>query len=167
MKRAKGKLSIILAVIMALTLLAGCTPQKKLMPPKPDTVPPDFVPKTEVKPTPQRSPAQNRDIAADIADQVANLPGVKSAYAVVVGNAALIGINLDANKQEKGISEVKNQVAEKAEADPRIVRAYVSTDPDTTARIREIANDVKKGRPMTDYLDEIGEIIQRLAPKTD
>lgn len=167
MQRAYGKFTIFLTAFMVLALLAGCTPQKKPLPPNPGTVPPDNVPRTEVKPTPRRTPAENRDIAADIADQAADVQGVKSAYTVVVGNAVLIGLNLDANLQEKGISQVKNQVADKAEADPRIVRAYVSTDPDTTARIREMSDNVRKGRPITDYLDEIGEIIQRLTPKTD
>lgn len=160
MRHLKGKIAVVMAVFLVLALMAGCAPQKKPVPQRP-------LPGTEVNPTPNRTPAQNRDIAADIADKVIAIPGVERAYTVVIGNAVLIGIDLDAGKQEKGISDVKNRVAGKAEADPRIVRAYVSTDPDVTARIREIADNIRKGRPLTDYLDEIGEIIQRLAPKTD
>lgn len=167
MKKIQGKLSVILVVIFALTVWGGCTPQKKPVPPTPGPVAPDRAPSTPVKPAPDRTAEENRDIAADITKKVEAVNGVKKAYTVVVGNAVLIGINLDSAREEKGISSVKNRVAEKAEADPRIVRAYVSTDPDVTARIREIADNVRKGRPVTDYLDEIGEIIQRLAPKTD
>ncbi len=165
MAKIKGKMLPALALLAALIVLGGCAAQRKPLPPEPDA--PDRVPEMQVKPAPERSPAEDRDIAAEINRTVESVPGVERSYSVVVGNAVLIGFDLDQDQQEQGISNIKNRVAEKAEADPRIVRAYVSSDPDTTARIRELADNVRKGRPVTEYLDEIGEIIQRLTPRTD
>lgn len=165
MAKIKGKLFPALTLLVVLIVLGGCAAQKKPLPTEPNA--PDRVPEMEVKPAPERSPAEDRDTAADIRRIAESVPGVERSYSVVVGNAVLIGLDLDNDQQEQGISNIKNRVAEKAEADTRIVRAYVSSDPDTTARIRELADNVRKGRPVTEYLDEIGEIIQRLTPQTD
>ncbi|MBU7006257.1 YhcN/YlaJ family sporulation lipoprotein [Phosphitispora fastidiosa] len=165
MAKIRGKLFLALTLMLVLIVFGGCAVQRKPLPPEPDA--PDRVPEMEVKPAPDRSPAEDRDIAADINRIAESVPGVARSYSVVIGNAVLIGLDIDKDQQEQGISKIKNRVAEKAEADSRIVRAYVSSDPDTTARIRELADNIRNGRPVTEYLDEIGEIIQRLTPQTD
>ncbi|PKM82831.1 MAG: hypothetical protein CVU89_01435 [Firmicutes bacterium HGW-Firmicutes-14] len=162
----RGSLSLAFILILSVTLMGGCTAQKKPLPPAPGPTAPDRAPGTEVQPAP-RTQAETRDIASDITRTAESVEGVEKAYTVAVGNTVLIGFDLEAGKQELGIAKIKNRVAEKAEADPRIVRAYVSSDPDITARIREISDNIRRGRPVTEYLDEIGEIIQRLTPKTD
>lgn len=162
MRRNKLLVTFLILGAFFISLFAGCSAQKK---PEPERV----TPREEKAPVvdENRTQARARDAADDISRNVLNIRGVKSAYVVVMGNVALIGINITEGKQEKGVNTVKNEAAERAEADKRIVRAYVSTDPDVVARIREINENVRKGRPITDYLDEIGEIIQRMTPKTD
>ncbi len=160
MRRKKFLTALLILGAFLFTILAGCSAQKK---PMPEGNAPKKAPAVDEN----RSQAKARDAADDISRRVLNIKGVKSAYVVVVGNVALIGINIEDGKQEKGINEIKNAAAERAEADKRIVRAYVSADPDVVARIREIGDNINKGRPITEYLDEIGEIIQRLTPKTD
>ncbi|WP_418790967.1 YhcN/YlaJ family sporulation lipoprotein [Phosphitispora sp. TUW77] len=149
MAKIKSRIFPAVVLLVAIIVLGGCTTQKKPLPSTP------------------KSTAETKDLAADINKIAMSVQGVEKSYSVVVGNVALIGIDIDKDQQEPGISNIKNRVAEKAEADARIVRAYVSSDPDTTARIKELADNVRKGRPVTEDLDEIGEIIQRLTPQTD
>lgn len=160
MRRNKYLATFLILGAFLFSLFAGCSAQKK---PMPEGTAPEKAPAIDEN----RSQARARDAADDISRRVLKISGVKSAYVVVVGNVALIGINIEGGKQEKGINDIKNEAADRAEADKRIVRAYVSADPDIVARIREISDNVRKGRPLTEYLDEIGEIIQRLTPKTN
>lgn len=155
----KKRIPLLLGFALVVALLAGCTAAKKPVPQQPGESP-------QVNPGQNRSAAETRDISADVSRIAESVPGVERAYSVVVGNTALVGFDMDANKQESGIKEVKDSVARKVQADSRIARAYVSGDPDVTARIKELSDNIRKGRPITDYLDEIGEIIQRMTPKT-
>lgn len=155
----RKRIPYLLGVLLVVTMLAGCTAAKKPVPPQPG-------PSPQVNPGQNRTAAETRDISADVNQAAESVAGVERAYSVVVGNTALVGFDMEANKQEEGIKQVKDSVARKVQADSRIVRAYVSSDPDVTSRIREIYDNIQKGRPVTDYLDEIGEIIQRMTPKT-
>ncbi|MHB9093291.1 MAG: hypothetical protein ACYC21_01355 [Eubacteriales bacterium] len=92
MKRLQGKLAIIIVATLVLTVAGGCSAQKKPLPPRPGPVPPDRVPRIQVKPTPQKPIAVSRDSAADINGKAESIHGVKKAHTVVVGNAAVIGI---------------------------------------------------------------------------
>lgn len=165
MAKIKGKLFPALTLLLVLIVLGGCTAQKNRF--RLNRMHLTGFPKWRLNPLRKEVLPRTGIQSADIRRIAESVPGVERSYTVVVGNAVLIGLDLDRNQQEQGISNIKNRVAEKAEADSRIVRAYVSSDPDTTARIRELADNVRKGRPVTEYLDEIGEIIQRLTPQTD
>lgn len=162
----RHKVFAVMVFMMVFSIGGGCDPQRKPIPPGSGPVPPDRIPRMLVKPAPPGIPAQNRDIADDITKRVESEPGVAKAYTVVMGNTVLVGFDVENTNQEVRITEVKSRVTEKAEADPRIVRAYVSADPGITARIREIAYNIERGKPVTDYLDEIGEIIRRIVPAT-
>lgn len=161
MKNLKGVLYAFVILILGAVILGGCTPQKKLIPPPgPDPVPPDKVPRMYVKPTPQRAPRLSADVAADLSKIAGTVTGVREVYTVVVGNAAVIGIDTDTAWGE-GIDLIEKTVAKKVEQDPRIVKAHVTGNENDIQTLRQIEGKVKDGKPVTDYLDQINSIIKR------
>lgn len=162
MKKLKGVLFAFVILIVGAVFLGGCaTPQKKLIPPPgPDPVPPDKVPRMYVKPTPQRLPRLSVDVAADVSKVAETVTGVRQAYTVVVGNAAIIGVDTDTSWPD-GIDLIEKTVAKKAEQDPRIVKAHVNGNENDVQTLREIERKVREGKPVTDYLEQINSILKR------
>lgn len=165
MKNIRGTLCTFIILVLGLAVLGGCTPQKKLIPPPgPDPVPPDNVPRMFVRPTPGKVPRQSADVAKDVSKEAELVTGVRRAYTVVLGNAALIGVETDPVVND--IIGLRVRVAQMTEQDPRIARSHVTSEPEDVARIKTIADSVSKGRPVTDYLRDITRMIQRISPNT-
>jgi len=169
--QGKGKKLIIstLALLMGLSVLSGCPPQRKPVP-TPTPPPGPTAPAPPATPAPAvpgpNTQAQARDAADDIATRVATVDGVNKASVVVVGNVALIGIDLDKDVEKGQTEGIRENAARRAKEDPRIVNAVVETDPDSVARIQKIADGVRKGRPISEFFDEIAEFFNRLKPTT-
>lgn len=162
MKNLKGVMYAFIILVVGAFILGGCaTPQKKLIPPPgPDPVPPDKVPRMYVKPTPQKVPRLSVDVASDVSKIAGTVTGVRKVYTVVIGNAAIIGVDTDTAWPE-GIDLIEKTVAQKAEQDPRIVKAHVTGNENDVQTLREIEAKVKDGKPVTDYLDRINSIMKR------
>ncbi len=165
MKNIRSKLGAFVILILALAILGGCTPQKKLIPPPgPDPVPPDRVPRMFVKPTPGEVPRQSADVAGDVSKEAQAVTGVRKAYTVVLGNAALIGVETEGLIND--MIGLRVRVAQMTERDPRIARSHVTSDAEDVARIRDVAAAVQNGKPVTDYLQDVTQIIQKISPNT-
>lgn len=158
MKKFWHKISVILIFCVMIYLIGGCAAQKKALPPGPDPVPPDRVPRMNVKPSPQKS----SNIGADLSKIAEKVDGVRKAYTVILGNVAMVGIDIDNTANSDRTEKLEKEVKNKIERDSRVVKAYVSTDFAIISRIRKIADDVEKGRPITNYLDEIRDIIKKI-----
>ncbi|GAB4263055.1 YhcN/YlaJ family sporulation lipoprotein [Thermincola ferriacetica] len=157
----KKIIAFVLSGMLAFSVFGGCTAQRKPLPPDANRAP---SPTPAPGPTAPKTPEETRDAVNDLETKADTVPGVKKAYVVVVGNVALVGLNIQGAKQEKGTDTIKAKVTRVVEADRRIVKAYVTADPDMLARIREISAGVRQGKPITEFLDEISEMINRLAP---
>ncbi|GIN83848.1 putative lipoprotein YlaJ [Heyndrickxia sporothermodurans] len=92
-------------------------------------------------------------------------PKVKDATAVVFGNYALVGIDVDDNIDRSQVGTIKYSVAESLKHDPYGANAVIVADPDFTARLREIAQDIKNGKPGQGILNELADISGRLMPE--
>ncbi|MDA8226997.1 MAG: YhcN/YlaJ family sporulation lipoprotein [Desulfitobacterium hafniense] len=167
----KKPVILIFVLLLGVSLLSGCPPQRK--PEVTPTPPPGpTAPDNRIAPAPApavpgpRTQVQARDAADDIADKVAAVRGVNKASVVVVGNVALIGLDLDKDVEKGQTEAIREKAANEAKDDPRIVNAVVETDPDSVGRIQKIADGVRKGRPITEFFDEIGEFFNRLKPTT-
>lgn len=158
MKKFLYMLSVLLVGCYLVSVIAGCTAQKKTLPPGPDPVPPDKVPRMNVKPSPQKS----SNIGADLNKTAETVKGVKKAYTVVFGNVAMVGVDIDKALDSDRTSILEKQVKSKIERDSRIVKAYITTESDITARIKKVASEVEKGQPLSNYLDEIKDIIKQI-----
>ena len=169
--RVKKSVLTLVVLLLGVSLLSGCPPQRKPevtpTPPPGPTAPAPNAPITPAPAVPNpRTQAQARDAADNIADRVAAVRGVNKASVVIVGNVALIGLDLDKDVEKGQTEAIRERAATQAKDDPRIVNAVVESDPDSVARIQKIADGVRKGRPISEFFTEIGEFFNRLKPTT-
>ncbi|WP_286885119.1 YhcN/YlaJ family sporulation lipoprotein [Aneurinibacillus sp. UBA3580] len=148
--------------LLAVLMLAGCGPNT---PAKPEAQG-----KTEVQRVKQTAPEsvqpQNAQATADrLARLAAEVPHVRGATAVVFGKVAIVGINVDAKLDRARVGTIKYSVAEAMRKDPQGARALVTADPDIVQRLREMNEDIRRGRPVAGFAEELADIAGRLVPQ--
>ena len=105
------------------------------------------------------------DRADKIANNVANLKEVNDATVIISGNTAIVGVdiknqiegNLTTNLKKKVESTVRN-------TDKNIKNVTVTADADIFQRIQNIGRDIRTGKPISGFGNEIEEIIRRITP---
>ncbi|WP_409292045.1 YhcN/YlaJ family sporulation lipoprotein [Peribacillus sp. SCS-37] len=118
----------------------------------------------------RNSAIQNRDrltsqqVSRRLEDLALRNPNVNKAAAVVLGAYAIVGIDIDDDIERSQTGSIKYAVGESLENDPQGGRAMVVADPDITARLRELSQDIKDGRPLPGIMNELGNIAGRLIP---
>lgn len=128
-------------------------------------------PRTPATPAPNITPTrvdntQYVNRARRIADKVADLNEIESATCVISGNTAMIGVQF--SKQYKGqmTDALKGKIDRLVkETDARINRVAVTADPDLVSRIRDMFRDIGRGRPVSGFVKEINELLNRIQPK--
>ncbi|SFA76197.1 MULTISPECIES: YhcN/YlaJ family sporulation lipoprotein [unclassified Bacillus (in: firmicutes)] len=93
------------------------------------------------------------------------IPNVNDATAVVLGKYAIVGIDVDSNIERSQVGSIKYSVAESLKKDPYGAKAVVIADPDVTARLKEINQDIKNGQPIQGIMNELADISGRLMPE--
>lgn len=141
-------LGLFVCLLLAVVLSLGCTAAKK----------------PEVNNN--RNPvAEENQQAERIADTATQVEGVKSAYAVISGNMAVVGLNTDQGLKQNQIDTIKSEVGRRIAAmDRQITDVRISTDADTVERIRGISEGISQGKPVASFTQEIKDIVRRIAP---
>ncbi len=144
-------------ILLILASLAGCMPMRR-----PTPTP---TPNTPVVPQPDQ-----QNVQATVADRVVKLvnamPEVKASYALVVGNVAMVGVDLRDRLSGDKENELKSRIsAETKKQLPELVQVWVTADPDLVTRIRDLAGRISRGEPITGFFDEITEIAKKLQPQ--
>lgn len=93
------------------------------------------------------------------------IEGVNNAHVVIMGNTAIVGIDVDADLERSRVGTIKFSVAEALRNDPYGVNAMVTADIDLNERIQEIKNDIIAGKPFTGIAEELSDIIGRIVPQ--
>ncbi|GAB6158476.1 hypothetical protein JCM39194_16760 [Desulfotomaculum varum] len=138
---------VIFCLLMAAMLAAGCTAARK----------PEATNRNPV--------AQENKQAQMLAQEATRVDGVKSAYVVVSGNMAVVGLNINKNMEASQTDRIKAEVGRRLKnADRQISDVRVSTDADTVTRIRKISEGIRQGRPVTDFTKQLDEIVRRMVP---
>lgn len=106
-----------------------------------------------------------QEVAQHLVKLTTSMPDVKDATAVVLGRYAFVGIDVDENIDRSQVGSIKYTVAESLKNDPHGARAVVIADPDLTARLREIAEDIENGEPIQGVVNELADISGRLMPE--
>lgn len=137
----------ILCLILAVVLLAGCNAARK----------------PEVN---NRNPVASENQQANtLANTATQVEGVKSAYVVVSGNMAVVGLDINRNASKSEVAQIKSQVGKQiASADKQINDVRIATDADSVTRIRNIANGIGQGKPVDSFAKELDDVVRRIAP---
>jgi len=106
-----------------------------------------------------------REVAAHLEQLAKGVRGVRGANCVVFGNYAVVGIDVDPTMGRTQVGAVKYAVAEAFRKDPYGVDALVTADVDLAQRLREIRADVRQGRPVAGFAEEMADIVGRLVPQ--
>jgi YhcN/YlaJ family sporulation lipoprotein len=120
------------------------------------------VPQTAQEKTYNQSPTATAQRLVELANRV---PDVNRATAIVLGKTAIVGIDVDAKLDRPRVGTIKYTVAEALKKDPQGASAIVTADPDVVQRIREMNEDVRKGRPIAGFAEELADIAGRLVPQ--
>ncbi|SFP81947.1 YhcN/YlaJ family sporulation lipoprotein [Caldicoprobacter faecalis] len=172
----KLRRSLVLFVCMLLVLIfvVACT-QRPVPRQRTENVPratrwtaprtPTTPPAPNVTPT-RVDNRQYVDRARRIADNVADLKEIQSATCVISGNTAIIGVQFSEQYKGKMTDEIKKKIDQVVKrTDTRINRVAVTADPDMVSRIQDIFRDIGRGRPLSAFVKEINELLNRIQPK--
>lgn len=106
-----------------------------------------------------------QEISKHLVELATQIPEVNDATAVVLGQFAVIGIDVNSKLDRNKVESIKYTVAESLMHDPYGARAIVIADADTNVRLREMANEIQEGRPVVGILDELAAIVGRVVPE--
>jgi len=110
----------------------------------------------------QRNP---KEVSAHLETLARGVEGVQDANCVVFGKYAIVGIDVDEKMERSQVGTIKYAVAEAFRKDPYGIDALVTADIDMGQRIREIRADIRNGRPISGFTDELADIVGRLIPQ--
>ncbi|WCF11124.1 YhcN/YlaJ family sporulation lipoprotein [Paenibacillus thiaminolyticus] len=104
-------------------------------------------------------------VSQHLADLAGKVHGVKAANCVVFGNTAIVGIDVDGATERSRVGTIKYSVAEALSKDKYGANALVTADMDINARLREMAADIRQGRPISGFANELADIVGRIVPQ--
>lgn len=104
-------------------------------------------------------------VAERLENLAASIPQVESAHCVVFGNTAVVGINVNKDMDRAKVGTVKYSVAEALKKDPYGVNAIVTADMDLDQRLRDIRENIRGGRPVAGFAEQMSDIIGRIIPQ--
>jgi YhcN/YlaJ family sporulation lipoprotein len=161
MKYIKNKLTIMFIILGITVIFSGCINRRM----------PDNTYDNNRKDSGSYSPELGTPAteADNIAQAVSKIPGIKNVTAVTNGNIAYIGVNLDTDSgidNTSEIQQIKEEVANTARSvDSDIDTVYVSADADFIQKITRISNDIRNGKPVESFRDELDRIVKRVTPE--
>lgn len=115
---------------------------------------------------PLKPKIENSDEVVQRLEKLAtSVPHVNDANCVVIGNTAIVGINVDGNLERARVGTIKYSVAEALRKDPVGIHAIVTADIDIGNRLREMSTDIKNGSPVSGFAQELADIFGRIIPQ--
>ncbi|WP_201001501.1 YhcN/YlaJ family sporulation lipoprotein [Paenibacillus glycanilyticus] len=116
--------------------------------------------------SPQKKEIANPEQVSRHLEQLAmGIKGVTNAHCVVLGNTAVVGIDVDSKLDRSRVGTIKYSVAEAFHKDPYGIDAIVTADMDLSQRLNEIGADIRRGRPISGFAEEMADIIGRIVPQ--
>jgi YhcN/YlaJ family sporulation lipoprotein len=156
----------LLMILLLAALISGCNQNNQLANdnnnnggnPKPITVK-----NSDIERKQENDAGQ--EVSKHLVKIATSVPDVEDATAVVLGNYAFVGIDVDANVERSEVGTIKYSVAEALKDDPHGAQAVIVADPDLYARLQEVGNDIQNGQPVQGVLNELSDIAGRLMPE--
>ncbi len=94
-----------------------------------------------------------------------SIPHVNRANCVVIGNTAIVGIDVDGNLDRSKVGTIKYSVAEALRTDPFGAHAIVTADIDIYERLQMIRQEMAAGNPISGVANELADMIGRVMPQ--
>lgn len=104
------------------------------------------------------------EIAEYLVHLAERVPEVQGATALVLGDLVAVGIDVNAKLDRSDVGVIKYEVVEALKDDPHGAYAFVSADPDFTARLQEMRQKIQAGHPVSGIMNELAAIVGRLIP---
>ncbi len=115
---------------------------------------------------PSKPEIKNSQKVSDRLEQLAeSVPHVNKATCVVIGNTAIVGIDVQGDLERARVGTIKYSVAESLRKDPDGLYAIVTADLDMKNRLQEIKQDIQLGHPISGFADELADIVGRIMPQ--
>ena len=105
-----------------------------------------------------------RDISKRLVGIATDVPGVNDATAVVAGDYAVVGIDVDNKLDRNRVGSIKNAVTNALKNDPYGANTVVTSDPDIIQRLKNMGTHIRNGRPISGIADELAAIVERIMP---
>jgi len=160
LKKSKPVLLMIITLLLGASLFAGgCGTYAKKPVPQPTTP----APNTKMTPN-ETSPgeASATDIANRAAKEAGKVTGVNAAAAIVADRVIYIGLDLNADVDNNESAAIEKNVMDRVNNMERGYTARVTSDKDTVARIRTVAQGVAQGKPISSFKQELDSIIVKM-----
>jgi YhcN/YlaJ family sporulation lipoprotein len=120
---------------------------------------------TKAPQSPNRKNREAQKVAQRLVSLATKVDNVNDATAIVAGRWAVVGIDVDAKLDRSRVGSIKYSVAEALKADPKGAYAIVTADIDTNYRLRQMAQEMRDGKPVAGVMDELAAIVGRLMPQ--
>ena len=91
--------------------------------------------------------------------------GVQNANCIILGNTAIVGIDVDGDLERARVGTIKYSVAEALRKDPEGVDSIVTADADVSERIKEIGEHIRQGHPISGFASELADMVGRIIPQ--
>ncbi|WP_309123425.1 YhcN/YlaJ family sporulation lipoprotein [Paenibacillus sp.] len=114
---------------------------------------------------PERDEERSRATEARLEQLAESIQEVKHANCVIVGDTAIVGIDVGGDVERTRVGTIKYAVAEALRKDPVGINAIVTADMDLNHRLQEIRQDMQNGRPMQGIAEELADIVGRIVPQ--
>lgn len=108
---------------------------------------------------------ENQEIATRLEKATLEVPHVKAADAVVLGDYVFVAVDVDENIDRSQVGSIKYSVSERLQNDPYGKKAVIVADPDIIARLKEVGEDIKAGKPISGIMNELSDIAARVIPE--
>lgn len=161
-----------ICIMLTVILLAGCTPAHNDASPSPrnqqDGARVQNVNNNRNPNSNHAAPEQgqvNQTTADHLKAIAEKVPGVNSANCVVMGNTAVVGVNVDGSLERAEVGSIKYTVAEALRNDPAGANALVTADLDLNNRIADLNRHIQEGHPFSGLAAELADIIGRIVPQ--
>jgi YhcN/YlaJ family sporulation lipoprotein len=155
---------ILYLMLLILSLLIGCSQSPKQGAASSPSSTQSGIKAQQVAP-PKPAIKDARAVADHLEKLATSIPLVQSAHCVVFGNTAVVGINVRPELDRSRVGTVKYAVAEALRKDPHGANAIVTADMDLNQRLSNIRSQVRNGRPIAGFADQMADIIGRAMPQ--
>jgi YhcN/YlaJ family sporulation lipoprotein len=104
-------------------------------------------------------------VADDAAKNVADLPEVDTANVIVTENNAYVAAKLSRGYGDNLTNSIKNKISNRVKSvDRDIDNVYVSVNPDFYGQMNTWANDIRKGQPVSGFVNQFNDAVRRVFP---